>query len=109
MNANFRCRVVAAALAVAVIALGACTLGNGSTARPAAALAVPQSAEPQARDPESKKETNRAPVTPVPAEFRTPEQATQHAADPKTPTGAIVIKPPINVMPPDPPPSDPKQ
>jgi len=109
MNANFRCRVVAAALAVAVIALGACAPGNGSTARPAAALAVPQSAEPQLREPESKKETNRAPVTPVPAEFRTPEQAMQHAADPKTPTGAIVIKSPMNVMPPDPPPSDPKQ
>ncbi len=109
MNANSKRRVVAAALAVAVIALGACTVGNGSTARPAAALAVPQSAEPQGRDPESKKETNRAPVTPVPAEFRTPEQAAQHAADPKTPTGAIVIKPPINVMPPDTPPSDSRQ
>lgn len=89
--------------------LGACMIGNGSVARPEAAPAALQSAEPQAPDPESKKESTRAPVTPAPAEFRTPEQATQHAADPKTPTGAIIIKPPINVMPPDTPPSDPKQ
>ena len=109
MNANSRRRMVAAELAIASVILGACAVGNGSAARPAAALAVPQSAEPQVRDPQSKKETNRAPVTPVPAEFRTPEQASQHATDPKTPTGAIIIKPPINVMPPDTPPADPKQ
>ncbi len=109
MNANFRCRVVAAALAVAVIALGGCALGNGSTARPAAALAVPQSTETQTRDPESKKESTRAPVMPTPAEFRTPVQASGYAADPKAPTGALIIKPPSNVTPPDPPPADPKQ
>jgi len=87
--------------------LGACVAGNGSVARPEAAPAALQSAEP--KEPESKKESTRAPVTPVPAEFRTPEQASQHATDPKTPTGAIIIKPPINVMPPDTPPADPKQ
>lgn len=107
MKANLRFLRVAAALASAAFVLGACAVGDGGYVRPAAALAVPQSGEPRAQDTESRKEANRAPVTPVPAEFRTPEQATQHAADPKTPTGAIIIKPPIKVIPPDPQPSEP--
>lgn len=107
MSQDSRRRVVAAGLAAAALVLGACATGNGSNARPAAAPAALQSAEPQASEP--KKESTRAPVTPAPAEFRTPEEAAQHAADPKTPTGAIIIKPPINVMPPDTPPSDTKQ
>lgn len=94
--------MIAAALAAAVLVLGAC-------ARPEAAPAALQSAEPPAPDPESKKESTRAPATPMPSEFRTPEQAIQHATDPKTPTGAIIIKPPVKVIPPDTPPSDSKQ
>lgn len=108
-DANSRRRMLAAGFAAAALVLGACAIGNVSKARPAAAPAALQPAEPQVPDPKSKKESTRAPVTPVPAEFRTPEQAARHAADPKTSTGAIVIKPPINVMPPDTPPSDPKQ
>lgn len=105
MNENFKHRVVAAGLAAAALALGACALGNGPIARPEAAPAALQSAEPQAKDPESKKESTRAPVKPVPGESRTPEEASQRAADPKAPTGALIIKPPVNVMPP----SDSKQ
>lgn len=109
MNGSFRRRVVAAELVISAIVLGACAIGNGPIAGGATAPAALQSAEPQAKDPESRKESTRAPVTPVPAEFRTPEQASRHAADPKTPTGAIVVNPPLNVMPPDTPPSDSKQ
>ncbi len=107
MNANCRCRLVAAGLAITALVLGACALENGS--KPVAELAVPQSTETQTRDPESKKESTRAPVMPTPAEFRTPVQASGYAADPKAPTGALIIKPPSNVTPPDPPPADPKQ
>ena len=113
MNAIFRCRMVAAELATAAVVLGACAVESGSIVQPAAApterAAVPRSTETLAQDPESKKESTRPPVAPVPAESRTPEKATQRAADPKAPTGALIIKPPINVMPPDTPPSDPKQ
>jgi hypothetical protein len=44
---------------------------------------------------ESKKqESVRPPVQPVPAESRTPEEATKRAADPKDPSGALIIAPP---------------
>ncbi len=98
MKANLRHRLATTELAIAAIVLGACASGNGS--RPLAESAVPSSAV-QAREPESKKESSHAPVTPVPVEFRTPEQAAGYAADPKAPTGALIIKPPVNVLPPD--------
>jgi len=109
MNAIFRRRITAAELAIAATMLGACAMGNGSLDRLPAPTAASQSTETPAREPESKKESIRAPAVPVPPEYRTPEQAARHAADPKTPTGALIIKPPINVMPPDTPSSDPKQ
>lgn len=46
-----------------------------------------------------------APVVVVPAESPTPEAATQQAADPKAPGGALIIKKPGEV----PPASAPKQ
>jgi len=36
----------------------------------------------------------RAPVQPVPVESRTPEEAAKRAADPKDPSGALIIEPP---------------
>jgi hypothetical protein len=41
-----------------------------------------------------------APVVVVPAEAPTPEAATQRAADPKAPGGALIIKKPDEVTPP---------
>jgi len=40
------------------------------------------------------KESTRAPVQPVPAESRTPEEAAKRAADPKDPSGALIVEPP---------------
>jgi hypothetical protein len=44
---------------------------------------------------EPKKESAQPPVTPTPTESRTPEEASQRAADPKDPSGALIIAPPI--------------
>jgi hypothetical protein len=41
-----------------------------------------------------KPESVKAPVQPAPAESRTPEEATKRAADPKDPSGALIIEPP---------------
>ena len=41
-----------------------------------------------------KKESVRAPVKPAPAESRTPEEAAARAADPKDPSGALIIQKP---------------
>ena len=42
-----------------------------------------------------KKESARPPVKPAPAESRTPEEAAARAADPKDPSGALIIQKPI--------------
>jgi hypothetical protein len=49
---------------------------------------------PPAREAPAAKESNRAPVQPVPAESRTPEEAAKRAADPKDPSGALIVEPP---------------
>ena len=41
-----------------------------------------------------KKESARPPVKPAPAEARTPEEAAARAADPKDPSGALIIQKP---------------
>jgi hypothetical protein len=84
MNAKCKCRMVTAELAIAAVLLDACATGNGSIAQPAAATAVP-------------------------VEYLTQDVAAEHAADPKSPTGALIIKSPINVMLSDPPSPDPRQ
>ena len=48
---------------------------------------------PPVREAPGAKESNRAPVQPVPAESRTPEEAAKRAADPKDPSGALIIEP----------------
>jgi hypothetical protein len=57
--------------------------------------AVPPAKEaPAVKDAPGAKESVRAPVQPVPAESRTPEEAAKRAADPKDPSGALIIEPP---------------
>ena len=48
---------------------------------------------PEASEPRQK-ESARPPVTPAPAESRTPEEAAARAADPKDPSGALIIREP---------------
>ncbi len=43
----------------------------------------------------TRQDTTQAPVRVAPAESRTPEEASARAADPKDPSGAIIIKVPI--------------
>jgi hypothetical protein len=52
----------------------------------------PPKPEPREAKP---KESTQAPVKPAPAESRTPEEATERAADPKDPAGANIIKVPV--------------
>jgi len=51
-------------------------------------------ASPAAPQAPGAKESTRAPVQPVPAESRTPEEAAKRAADPKDPSGALIVEPP---------------
>lgn len=48
---------------------------------------------PRDAPPPAAKESVRAPVQPAPAESRTPEEAANRAADPKDPSGALIIAP----------------
>ena len=50
-------------------------------------------AKPEASEPKQK-ESARPPAKPAPAESRTPEEAAARAADPKDPSGALIIKKP---------------
>ena len=62
---------------------------------------APQASQADARDktpplreaPPGAKESSRGPVQPVPAESRTPEEAAKRAADPKDPSGALIVEP----------------
>jgi hypothetical protein len=46
--------------------------------------------------PETKlKESVRPPVKPVPVESKTPEESASRAADPKDPSGALIVPPPV--------------
>ena len=50
-------------------------------------------AKPEASEPKQK-ESARPPAKPAPAESRTPEEAAARAADPKDPSGALIIREP---------------
>jgi hypothetical protein len=58
---------------------------------PAAETAKPAAADAPLNDADKKKKTVPKPVAPA---ALTPEQATHKAADPKAPTGALIVKPP---------------
>ena len=60
---------------------------------------APPAPQPQKKEavppPPGAKESTRPPTKPAPAESRTPEEASARAADPKDPSGALIIKPPV--------------
>lgn len=66
-------------------------LDKPEAAKPAAAEAPPN-------DADKKRKTKPVPK-PVAVEPLTPEQATFKAADPKAPTGALIVKPPEDLPP----------
>ena len=82
---------VAALLTLACMAAG-CYAPQQSQADTRGA-APPAKEIPAAKDAPGAKESVRAPVQPVPAESRTPEEAAKRAADPKDPSGALIIEP----------------
>ena len=75
------------AIAVVAAASAGCYAPQTSQADPP----VKPAPAPQAP---AAKESTRAPVQPVPAESRTPEEAAKRAADPKDPSGALIVEPP---------------
>ena len=80
-----------------------------ATAAGHAAAAGINPARVQAETPaaeEKKPESAHPPVQPAPAESRTPEEATKRAADPRDPSGALIIAPPIKPAPADSPRAD---
>ena len=81
---------VAALLTLACVAAGYAPQQSQADTRGAAPPA--KEASP-AKDAPGAKESVRAPVQPVPAESRTPEEAAKRAADPKDPSGALIIEP----------------
>lgn len=100
MNNNLR-RIVAVGIGLAVAAGCASTAGvNAAVAMQSGQSAA--AAEPVMRVPadappaETKKpESARPPVQPAPAESRTPEEASKRAADPRDPSGALIIAPAV--------------
>jgi len=60
---------------------------------------APPAPQPQKKEPvpapPGAKESTRPAAKPAPAESRTPEEASARAADPKDPSGALIIKPPV--------------
>ena len=62
-----------------------------ATTPPVTEPAKPAAADAPLNDSDKKKKTVTKPVAPAPL---TPEQATHKAADPKAPTGALIVKPP---------------
>lgn len=73
-------------------AMAAIILAAGGCNAPQPSQADNRDKTPPAREALGAKETNRAPVQPVPAESRTPEEAAKRAADPKDPSGALIIE-----------------
>lgn len=62
----------------------------GSSQSAATAAAASEPSTPEAKQ----KESGRPPVKPSPVESKTPEEATARAADPKDPSGALIVLPP---------------
>src|SRR4051812_7475549 len=58
-----------------------------------APAAAPSREVPRQQPSSGAKESTQAPVQPAPAESRTPEEAAKRAADPKDPSGALIIEP----------------
>jgi len=89
LNRIPRSRTASCCTVVAII------LGAGGCHAPQPSPAEPRDKAPPVREaPAGAKESNRAPVQPAPAESRTPEEAAKRAADPKDPSGALIVEPP---------------
>ena len=56
--------------------------------------ATPKAPPSESESSKAKQESPRPVVEPTPAESRTPEEASAHAADPRDPSGALIIKTP---------------
>jgi hypothetical protein len=70
-------------------------IGFGVTSAVTGACAAERTLVPATPPPEAKKpQSSKAPVQPAPAESRTPEEASKRAADPKDPSGALIVAPP---------------
>ena len=82
-----------AAVAVTVIAVGVlgCQAPPPAQAQTRDNISPPLT--PRDTPPPAAKESVRTPVQPAPAESRTPEEAAKRAADPKDPSGALIIAP----------------
>lgn len=89
-------------LVVAGFALSACAADTPPAINPPSSESLKEiapselkiaPAKPEALEPKQK-ESARPPAKPVPAESRTPEEAASRAADPKDPSGALIIKGP---------------
>jgi hypothetical protein len=75
-------------------AAAAVIMATGGCYAPQPSPAESRDKAPPVSEPPAAKESIRAPVQPVPAESRTPEEAARRAADPKDPSGALIIEPP---------------
>src|SRR3954468_7370013 len=83
---NFR-KSLAPWSAVAIFAAA----GAGCYAPQSSQADSPVKPAPAPQAPPAAKESTRAPVQPAPAESRTPEEAAKRAADPKDPSGALIV------------------
>ena len=99
MNTKLMRHLTATGIAMAGAALfSTCAETAPVTSQPQAgssqsAVAAATASEPST--PEAKqKESVRPPVKPAPAESKTPEEAAARAADPKDPSGALIVLPP---------------
>lgn len=99
MNTKLMRHLTAIGIAMAGAALfAACAETARVTGQPQAGSsqsAAPAAAASERSTPEAKqKESVRPPVNPAPGESKTPEEAAARAADPKDPSGALIVLPP---------------
>ena len=87
---------------IAGFALSGCAADTPTTINPPSSESLKEIApselkiaptKPEASEPKQK-ESARLPARPAPAESRNPEEAAARAADPKDPSGALIIKEP---------------
>src|SRR5258706_10278048 len=99
MDANLARKLPATGISIATaFFFAACAQTPPLTGQPEAGSSQPAataaaSAAPTAE--EKLKESVRPPVKPLPVESKTPEEAASRAADPKDPSGALIVLPPV--------------
>lgn len=94
---SFRVGFVIAGFAWSAFAADTPTIMNPRSSRPLKEISPSElkiaPAKPNALE-SKQKESARSPAKPAPAESRTPEEAAARAADPKDPSGALIIRGP---------------